>query len=156
MQFTKSLLFPSLAGVVLLSALALSGCNSVNTVERAEPLATPNVIADRRVESDPSLARKVSVVQVVESKTGDLMRVQVALFNKTYDYAQFNYQFIWIEEDGMAVTSPAPVWRPGQINGRETIFVSSVAPTPRAVDFQLKLLDRETYNQNQGVVRRRR
>ncbi len=156
MLFIKSLSSLRFGALVVLSALILSGCKSVNVVERAEPLATPNVIADRRVESDPALARKVSVVQVVESSTGDLMRVQVALFNKTYDYAPFNYQFVWIEEDGMAVTSPTPIWRPGQINGRETIYVSSVAPTPRAVDFQLKLLDRESFNKIQAPARRRR
>lgn len=156
MQFKKSLPSLSCWALTALSALVLTGCKSVNVVERAEPLATPSVIADRRVESDPALARKVSVVQVVESSTGDLLRVQVALFNKTYDHAQFNYQFVWIEEDGMAVTSPAPVWRPGQINGRETIHVASVAPSPRAVDFQLKLLDRESFNRTQAPVRRRR
>lgn len=147
------------ASLIAVAGLAffLFGCQSVNTVERAVPQATPTIIADRRIETDPQLARKVSVVQVSESKVGDLLRIQVQLYNKTRTYAEFNYQFVWIQQDGVAVTSPAAVWRENRIYGGETVFVSAVAPNPQVVDFQLKLLGRKTFEQTQGApVRRKR
>lgn len=126
----------------LCAAFLLSACsNSVNTVERADPLATPDRIADKRVVTDPSLGRRVRVLGVNQGATGDLMRVQVEVENLTYSPHNFNYQFTWIDQDGFQVTSPAPTWKNAQVNGRERLFLSAIAPTPRAVDFRLNLLE---------------
>ena len=131
--------------------LILAGCNSVNTVERAEPLAQPNLIAIKKVITDPELRDKVSVVNVIEGTvSGDLLKIQVQLENLTYAYQLFNYQFVWIDKNGFQVTSPPPLWKPGQIEGRETIYLSAVTPMPSVVDFQMKLLARTTYDQTIG------
>lgn len=135
----------ALCGVLLLGA-----CNSVNTVERADPLATPAYIADKRVITDPTLERRVSVLRVNEGKVGDLLRIQIEVENKTYTAQVYNYEFVWIEQDGFQVTSPPPLWKAGQINGRERQFLTAIAPNPRVVDFRLNLLDRQTYNQRTG------
>lgn len=128
--------------VVLCSAFLLSACsNSVNTVERADALASPDMIADKRVVTDPSLGRKVSIVGVNQGATGNLLRIQVEVENKTYSPQSFNYQFSWIDQDGFEVTSPAPIWKSAQVNGRERTFLSAIAPNPRVVDFRLNLLE---------------
>lgn len=139
----KKILFPAV--LTALALLFVAGCNSVNTVERANPQATPNLIAIKKVITDPALRYKVEVVDVAEgTASDDLIKIQVKLENLTYDMQQFNYQFTWIEQDGFVATSPAP-WRPGQVQGRETIFITGIAPNPRVVDFQLKLLARQSY-----------
>lgn len=126
----------------LCAAFLLSACsNSVNTVERADPLSTPDMIADKRVVTDPSLGRKVSIVSVNQGATGNLLRIQVEVENKTYSPQTFNYQFSWIDENGFAVTSPAPIWKSAQVNGRERTFLSAIAPNPRVTDFRLNLLE---------------
>lgn len=131
----------------------LAGCNSVNTVEPAEPRAEPNLISIKKVETDPALARKVSVVNVNESMKGDLMRVQVELENLNYGPEDFNYQFTWIEQDGFQVDTPPPLWKPGFILGRENVYLTGIAPNPRVVDFRIKLLARETYDSTIGGAR---
>ncbi|WP_309384064.1 YcfL family protein [Cerasicoccus frondis] len=138
----------SLLAVTFLAVLA--GCNSVNTVEPANPKAEPNLIAIKKVETDPALARKVEVVDVNEGQRGDLMFVQVQVENQNYGPEDFNYQFTWIEADGFEVQSPPALWKSGFILGREKIFLTSIAPNPRVVDFRLKLLARETYNATVG------
>ncbi|WP_269540386.1 YcfL family protein [Cerasicoccus fimbriatus] len=138
----------SLLAVITLAVL--SGCNSVNTVEPANPKAEPNLIAIKKVETDPALARKVSVVDVNEGSRGDLLFVQVQLENENYGPEDFNYQFTWIEQDGFEVQSPPAIWKSGVILGRESIYLQNIAPNPRVVDFRLKLLARETYNATVG------
>jgi len=137
--------------ILFLAILALlAGCDSVNTVEPAQPKAEPNLIAIKKVETDPALERKVSVVNVNEGKQDDLIRVQVELENLNYGPEDFNYQFSWIEQDGFVVETPPALWKPGFILGRERIYLSAIAPNPRVVDFRLKLLSRETYNATVG------
>lgn len=139
--------FKFLAALGLLAILA--GCNSVNTVEPANPKAQPNLIAIKKVETDPALARKVSVIDVNEGMAGDLMRIQVQLENLNYGPEDFNYQFTWIDKDGFEAQS-ASQWYAKTIMGRETIFIPAIAPNPNVVDFRLKLLARETYNRTVG------
>lgn len=137
-----------------LSFLLLASCSSVNTVERAEPLATPDPIAIKKVITDPALDDIVSVVNVIQGTvSGDLLKVQVQIENLTYAYQLFNYQFVWIDKNGFQVTSPTPLWKPGQIEGRETQYLTAVAPKPSVVDFQVKLLARITYDETVGAGR---
>ncbi|MDP0497958.1 MAG: YcfL family protein [Verrucomicrobiota bacterium JB024] len=125
-----------------LLALALAGCSTVNTVERAEPEMTPDYIATKKVVTDPSLADIVSVENVIQSTvSGNLLKIQVELKNKTNDYHRFLYRFQWFTKDGMQVTTAAPPWRTSQVEGRETVYVSGVSPSPNAADFRLELLD---------------
>lgn len=133
------------------SLLFLAGCSSINTVERAEPLSQPDPIAIKKVITDPALRDKVSVVNVIQGTvSGDLLKIQVQVENLTYAYQLFNYQFVWIDKNGFQVTSPTPLWRPGQIEGRETLYLTAVAPKPSVVDFQMKLLARTTYDETVG------
>jgi len=133
--------------IFLAAAFWLAGCNSVNTVERANPQAEPNLIAIKKVVTDPVLADIVEVVDVNEGvASGDLLKIQVELQNTTYAMQQYNYQFTWIEKDGFVVQSPVSPWRPGQVQGRETVYITAIAPNPRVVDFQVKLLARSSYN----------
>ena len=93
---------------------------------------------------NPALQQIVAVVGVNEGKVSrDLLKVQVELENLTYDYQTFTYEFVWFTADGMRVTTPPPLWRPGQVQGRETIYISGIAPNPDVVDFQLQLLEAE-------------
>ncbi len=148
---------PLKISALLMTAAALfSGCQSVNVVERAEPRAEANLVDMHRIETDPGLARTIRVTGINESHSGDLLRIQVGLENRTYAYQTFNYQFVWIEQDGMQVQSPAPLWRPAQVEGRDTLFVSATAPNPRVVDFRLKLHSRVDLTPATGSTSQRR
>lgn len=124
------------AGTVLFFA----GCASnVNSYERAESQATPNVIADKRVITDNTLAGTVRVVSINQSTvSGNLLKVQATVENLRNSTRSVNYKFEWIAEDGMALDSANETWKTLTLQGRESTTISTVAVSPRAVDFKLK------------------
>lgn len=131
-------LFPPGLAFLLLAV----GCatQSVNTVEREDPVGTANVIEDRRIVTDTTLGRNLSVVRVNEgTASGDLARVQVLLRSNRNKPMTVNYRFEWYDLDGMLVTTASGSWKSFRLMGKEQKAISSIAPNPRAVDFVLKL-----------------
>jgi len=128
-------------GILLGAALLLAGCaTNVNSYERANPQATPSYVADARVITDDSLSRKFQVVSINQATvSGNLLKVQATIVNLKNNLRTLNYKFEWIDQDGMAVDSPNETWKAIMFQGRETKTVSTVAVSPRAVDFRLKL-----------------
>ena len=133
------------AVVALAGGLAgLCGCTTtVNTVERADPVGQRQMVNDKRILTDASLNRKASIVGVNEGMTpGGLLKVQVELLNLKRSLKRINYQFQWFDASGMQVSSPANAALVSlPIEGKESVFISSVAPTPECKDFRLKLIE---------------
>lgn len=131
--------FRYLAAVIL---LAIISCRTVNTIERADPRATPSVIRDSRVITDPSLNKKSAVLQLRETRVGNgLLKIQAEILNRTSSRKRINYRFDWIDDAGMVIDTPLTNWKSVSLAGKESSFITSVAPTPRAVDFRLKLIE---------------
>lgn len=129
------------AGLLAGGALAFTGCaTNVNTVERAQPMATADYITDKRVVTDNTLARTVRVNSVNQATvSGNLLKVQATLENLKNNARTVRYKFEWIDQSGMAVASPNETWKVITLQGRETTTVSTVAINPRAVDFVFKM-----------------
>lgn len=126
------------------SGLALAaGCaTNVNTVERAQSQATPNYVADKRVITDATLGGLLRIVSVNESTvSGNLKKAQVTLENAKDNTRRVSYKFEWTDQDGMATNGIVQSWQPLVLAGRETVTVSSIAISPKAVDFKLKLVE---------------
>jgi uncharacterized protein YcfL len=123
-------------------ALALAGCSTtVNTVENAQKEGQRNMVADQRVITDSSLNRKVTIVGVNTAMTpGGLLKAQVEVENHTRSLQSFSYQFEWFDASGMLLNSVASPTIPDQIEGGESKFISSVAPTPACKDFRVKFI----------------
>lgn len=127
-----------MAGVVLLSGCA----TNVNTVSRSQPQASPNMVSDKRVITDTSLGKAIRIVGVNESVvSGNLKKVQVTVENAKDNARVINYKFEWTNEDGMATGGVTETWKTLPLAGRETVSISAVATSPKAVDFTLKLLE---------------
>ncbi len=123
--------------------ITLSGCKSVNMVEPEGRINEPSTVADKRVVTDPSLSRRVSIVSVAESEgAGGHIRVQVELRNTTRRYRPFSYKFEWFDEDGILIELPTSGYQRGQLEGGESRMLTSVAPTAEAKDFRLKLTEK--------------
>ncbi|MDH7501567.1 MAG: YcfL family protein [Verrucomicrobiota bacterium] len=132
-----------LLSMALLAAGLLAGCHtgSVNTVERAEPVARRQLIVDKRISHDPFLKQKLGIVAVNQATTpAGLLQIQVEILNRTSSYMRFNYQFEWFDANGMRVSTPASTWVTTQLEGGESKFLTGVAPTPACQDFRLKLI----------------
>jgi uncharacterized protein YcfL len=131
----------TIAGLTLAVA-CVSGCKTVNSVERAELVAQRQMVDDQRVLTDAGLNRRVRVVGVNESTgLGGLLKVQVELLNTTRSLQTFNYKFEWFDANGNLVSTPASAFLPRQIEGKESLFLAATAPLPSAKDFRLKLIE---------------
>src|SRR3990170_1878481 len=139
-NMTQSSILPA---CLLASAMfVFSSCTTVNTVERATPLGTKQMVADKRVITDDTLKRKVSIVGVNESTTsGGFLQVQIEVLNQKNSMQDFSYRFEWFDMNGMLVNTPTSVWIPRQIEGQETLTITAVAPTTTAKDFRVKFME---------------
>jgi uncharacterized protein YcfL len=136
----KTRILLPLAGVAL---LAMTGCRtSMNSVENAQKEGQRQMVSDSRVVTDASLARKVSIVGVNQSTTpGGLLKVQIELLNRKRSLQRFSYQFEWFDANGMQINNVVSATVPDQIEGGESKFISSVAPTPTCKDFRIKFIE---------------
>jgi len=123
--------------------LAVAGChNPMNSVENAQKSGQRSMVSDQRVVADMGLNRSVSVVGLNTAMTpGGLLKVQAELLNTTKSFHRFSYQFEWFDQDGMQINNVVSPVVADQIEGRESKFISAVAPSPACKDFRLKLLE---------------
>lgn len=134
---------PLVAAGFTAGLLVASGCKTtVNSVENAQKEGQRQMVSDSRVITDGSLGKKVSIVGVNQFMTpGGVLKVQVELLNKTRSYQAFNYRFEWFDASGMQLNNAASTLIPSTIEGKESKFISAVAPTPACKDFRLKLIE---------------
>ena len=131
-------------GLFLAVLVVVPACNTINSTERATPTAHPNVVPDQRVVTDSSLARHARVTGVTQATLpGDMLKVQVTLQNTTSFTQRVIYLFEWYNGAGMLVATHMSVWQSLTLQGRESVTVTGVAPTPQAKDFKLKLKESE-------------
>lgn len=128
---------------VLLIALALtiSACSSVNSASRAQAQSTPNMVDDKRIITDSDLDSFAYIASINEAfVSGNLLKIQVQLVNRSEAFRQVNYQITWLDQSGMQVSTPNNGWTTISIEPGESKYISAVAPNPNARDFNLKLL----------------
>ncbi len=135
--FTTTLSLSLLAGSVI-----LPGCTTVNTVERAQPVAQREMVADKRILTDASLNRRVRIMGINQSVgAGGLLKVQVEVLNTTHSLQSFNYRWEWFDETGTIIDTPTSTSVSRQIEGKESLFITGVGPKETAKDFRLKLIE---------------
>lgn len=128
---------------LMAAVLAVTGCHttSVNSVENAQKSGQRYMIPDQRVVTDISLSHKVSVVGVNTAMTaGNVLKVQVELQNETRKLTRFAYTFEWFDANGMQINNVTSATIADVIEGRESKFISAVAPNSACTDFRLKLI----------------
>jgi uncharacterized protein YcfL len=128
----------------LVAGLAvLTGCSTtVNSTETAQPGYQKNMVSEKRVVTDSSLARKVQILGVNDAMTpAGFLRVQVELRNNKSSMQKFSYKFEWFDENGIVVGGSTSVALSRQIEGKETLFITGIAPVATARDFRLKLYE---------------
>ncbi len=127
---------------LLAVALLAPACSTVNTVERAQPVAQRDMVADKRVLTDSSLNRRVRILGVNQSTgPGGFLKVQVEVANTTRSVQTFAYRFEWFDEQGNLVETPNSAAISRQVEGKESLFLIGVAPKETARDFRLKLIE---------------
>lgn len=135
-QRTSQTFYAAIIGLCVFSA----GCHTVNSTERSQSQATPNVVEDYRILTDGDLKSKAAIVQVIEGRTSGLLKIQAEIRNTTLTRQGFNYRFEWIDQEGMLVSSQMSSWKQVSLAAKESTMISGIAPTPKVVDFKLKLI----------------
>jgi uncharacterized protein YcfL len=118
-----------------------AGCRTAtNTYERAAPQAVSSAVSISKVIGDESLVRTIQMTGVVQSTvSGNLRKMQATVENLDSKVRTLNYKIEWIDDSGMAIDSANEGWKTIQLQGRESQSIQSVAVSPKAVDFRLKL-----------------
>jgi uncharacterized protein YcfL len=70
-----------------------------------------------------------------------LLKIQIELLNRKRSLQRFSYQFEWFDASGMQVNNVVSPTVPDQIEGGESKFISSVAPTAACKDFRVKFIE---------------
>ncbi|HXI83923.1 MAG TPA: YcfL family protein [Verrucomicrobiae bacterium] len=131
----------SWSSLVAVAATAfLSSCASVNTVQRQDPVGNRQMVPDRRVITDQTLDRMVSVIGVNEAtiSTG-LLKIQVELLNRSTSSQNFAYLIEWFDANGMIVSSTSSRWMNRQILPGQTVDITAIAPSESVKDFRIQL-----------------
>ncbi|BAF70800.1 YcfL family protein [Nitratiruptor sp. SB155-2] len=121
--------------LIALSVLfLLTGCaKSVSN----ETISNP----DRNIVKNSYLEQKVEILDHHTRYTNGLLEAMVQLHNKTKDFQDLEYRFIWLDSDGF-VAEKEP-WQPLTLNGLETTQVNSIAHTPNATDFKFEIRQKQ-------------
>ncbi|QDU33543.1 hypothetical protein KS4_15930 [Poriferisphaera corsica] len=129
--------------MIVAALLFFAGCtSSVNTV--ASDAGTPgyNSVPTRKILTDDGLKKKARVIDIRESRNAsDLLTISVEIQNTTHSRKNFNYRVDWLDANGMSISSLLSSWKQKTLAGKETGFLTAVAPTPKASDFRLQLIE---------------
>ncbi len=129
---------------VLACAGLMSGCaTTVNTVENADKAGVREMVRDKRVVSDRTLENRIAVVGINQTQTtSGFQRIQIEVYNLKRTVQSFFFTVEWFDADGMRVETATGGWSEQQILARESLFLTFTAPSPRAKDFVVKLVER--------------
>ena len=133
------------AGAGAAALALLLGCGSTSSVNSVEPAAKTGeraMLADQRVVTDKDLAKTVRVVGVnTATDAGGFLKVQVEVRNTTRKRQLFTYRVQWFDPRGMVIDLPTAAAMPRSIEGGETAYLTTTAPTIQAKDFRIQLLE---------------
>ena len=118
------------------------GCNTnpVHQTTKKNPGDTSALPELKRVYMSSSLSKNLQVVSINQTKANeDLLRIQVNLANLTKKPLNLNYKIEWMDDAGIVINDSSAVWMPLYVRGAENVVVQSVASTPKAQNFWLKL-----------------
>jgi uncharacterized protein YcfL len=133
--------------LVSLCAFASGGCYSVNTLENAQKAARPEVVPDRRISWDSTLAGKLTAGEVIQStSSGNLRHIQVSVTNNYPYKLEFVYKVEWFDIHGMRLDLPAGGWKRLELSGHETSTIGATATDPGAADFVIKFQEAKGNN----------
>ncbi len=154
----KKILLSGCCAIAMTLSLAITGCqDTVNSVENADKVMTPDTVRDARFVTDGFLRDRLLLKNITTSFTQDgFMRVQLEAVNvRTGFFAQLwsgmtgenpykiRYKFFWFTRDGMAVDGIASDWQSATVIPGETVYLQSVAPSKDCYDFKISLKEEE-------------
>jgi uncharacterized protein YcfL len=141
---TTSPTISALATALALTAiLASSGCNTANVAQSGTARFGSNVPFERMV-SNGWLNYKANIVGVREGTVNENIRkIAIDVYSDQATLQRFSYRFEWFDASGLLVPNPTSAYTSVAIQPKETITLTSVAPSPAATDWRVTFLDQK-------------
>ncbi|NCC60132.1 MAG: DUF1425 domain-containing protein [Verrucomicrobiae bacterium] len=119
----------SIAGAILIAVMA-AGCisSAPTTVEKSG--GEYKVIANSML-----LNNHIRVLERSTRRVNGLLEAQVRGLNIKGKDVQFEYRFVWLDQDGIRLDTEMTTWKPLALHAKEVAFMTGIAPTPEATDF---------------------
>lgn len=134
--------FPIIRSCLVLIFITSVACsrNHVHSTRKENPSDLGEDPILRKVEFKGDLAGKIKIAGVRQAIVNqNLLKIQVGLQNLTDKELDLIYKLEWLDDDDMTVKDTSMVWKPVLLRGGETLEVQSVATTPNAKNFNLKI-----------------
>ncbi len=87
-----------------------------------------------KIENQGDIA-PLEVRNVLMAAQGDVIRINVEVFNSSSEAQNFQYRVRWVNADGFQIWDDEP-WKTEIIYGKERRMITAIAPTPKAADFR--------------------
>jgi uncharacterized protein YcfL len=122
--------------IAAMVSVSLAGCRrTVDTVHVGDSYGDQY----KWVQTDSGMGQIAKVISARKQRVNDLLKVQVELMNTRKNDERFVYKWVWLDADGLEITSITNTWNVRVINAKETIMLSAIAPDPRVTDARLLL-----------------
>ena len=142
----------STLSIALLAAVLATGCGTKKGFEKAG-FAYGCPIGDTEISSMDDLVKSKTAkegksspdVEIEEMRcgtTGDLMKIDVVVYNDESDVERLLYKFRWIDAEGMRAADEES-WKPVLLYGNSRQTVSVVAPNAKARDFKFIIMGQQ-------------
>lgn len=138
--------------LALAAALLAAGCASKKGFEK-EGFAFGCPIGDAKISSMDDLVKAKSAkegrqppdVEIEEMRcttTGDLLKVDVVVYNDESDTERLLYKFRWADAEGMRAADEES-WKPLMLYGTSRQTISTIAPNGKVRDFKFIVMGQE-------------
>jgi len=133
--------------LISFAATLLGGCNNANTTQSGfgrDQAGFGSNVPYERIVLNSWLNYKANVVGVREATVNDnIKRVAVDVYSDQASMQRFSYRFEWFDGVGMPIADPTSALTSVTIQPKETITLTSVAPSPAATQWRLTFLDQK-------------
>jgi len=134
---------------VLMTALLATGCGTKKGFEKPG-LAFGCPIGDAKIGSMDDLVKvktakegksapDVEIEEIRCTTTGELLQVDVVVFNDESDVERLLYKFRWADAEGMRAADEES-WKPVMLYGNSRQTLTTIAPNPKARDFKFIIM----------------
>lgn len=130
-----------LVHALMLSAVLLTGCGTVNTVSTRSSEAADTLHDTRRGINDllTEIFLHCTAARMYESEPSGHLEAQIDVANDGFSTRTFAWKIVWLDARGNVIDSITNVWEGTSVSAGASVTLTSLAPRADATDFTFQL-----------------
>ncbi|MBX9964391.1 MAG: YcfL family protein [Burkholderiales bacterium] len=139
--------------VIALLAVALAaGCSTKKGFEKPgfafgcpigdAKISSMSDLVKAKVAKEGSKSPDVEMEEIRCTTTGDLLKIDVVVYNDESDVERLQYKFRWMDAEGMRAADEES-WKPLLLYGNSRQTVTTIAPNAKARDFKFIVMGQD-------------